>query len=271
MFSAQRCGHNEERAMKRRGLGSGCASRGGRRLAVAGVTAVLLVWTPVSARGAGPAAVAVGAGIYAIFLGGLCAHGPPSLNRPQGDADAFDRRGWLAGVKGSYALQTFEDDAESELRNLIPSASVSVDDSFAISGHAGYRCDSRVSVAVQVEWIDKFDADASVAGMGKVASATAESLVVTANAKGYLLTGRFQPFLLVGLGGMTAKVEAKDSVGAGLTSQREDGFAARFGGGLDVYATKNLVVTMGVDYVLPWGDVEDLDFLSIGGGVEYRF
>jgi opacity protein-like surface antigen len=242
---------------------------------VAGVTAALVgVWTPASARGETDATtVAVGAGIYAIFLGALCAQVPESLERPQGDPEGFDRRGWLAGLRGSYALQTFEDDVESELRKLIPSASVSVDDSFAISGHAGYRCDPRVSADVQVEWIEEFDADASVAGLGTVASITAESLVVTANAKGYLLTGRFQPFLLFGLGGMTVEFEARDHVGAGLrVSEHEEGFATRFGGGLDVYATKNLVVTMGVDYLLPFGkDVEDFDFLSIGGGVEYRF
>jgi opacity protein-like surface antigen len=146
-----------------------------------------------------------------------------------------------------------------------------VDDSFSISGQAGYRCDPRASAAVQVEWVEEFDGDVSEPGMGKVASTTAESLIVTANAKGYLLTGRFQPFLLLGLGGMTARTELKDSAGGSLASQRQEGFAARFGGGLDVYVTKNLLVTTGVDYLRPWGDVEDLDFLSIGGGVEYRF
>ena len=248
-------------------------SREGRQLVVAAVTALLLAWTPVPARGEGVAGVVLGASIFALFLGAFCANGPSSLDRPEGDADAFDRRGWLVGAKGSYARQTFEDEAESDVRDLVPPASLSVDDSFAISGHAGYRCDPRFSAAVQVEWVDEFDADVTVPGEGKVASVTAESVIVTANAKGYLLTGRFQPFALFGLGGMTAKIEAKDiDPRASLTArEREQGFVARFGGGIDVYATKNVVVTLGVDYLLPWGDVDALDFVSIGGGVEYRF
>ena len=56
------------------------------------------------------------------------------------DEDEFARRGWLVAVKGSYVLPTFEDHAESEFRELFgSSASFSVDDSFGISGHVGYR------------------------------------------------------------------------------------------------------------------------------------
>ena len=45
----------------------------------------------------------------------------------------------------------------------------------------------------------------------------------------------------------------------------------RFGGGIDLYATKNVVVTVGADYVLPFDDLKDLDYISIGWGIEYRF
>ncbi len=45
----------------------------------------------------------------------------------------------------------------------------------------------------------------------------------------------------------------------------------RLGGGLDFYATKSIVLSLGVDYVLPFGDVEDFDYVSLGWGLEYRF
>jgi hypothetical protein len=38
-----------------------------------------------------------------------------------------------------------------------------------------------------------------------------------------------------------------------------------------VFATENVVLNLGFDYVLPLGDVENLDYLSIGWGLEYRF
>ena len=94
-------------------------------------------------------------------------------------------------------------------------------------------------------------------------------MVVTANVKGYFLTGRYQPFLLVGGGGMTAEAKVR---ALGLSaSERLNGFAMRFGGGIDLYATKHVVVSVGTDYVLPFGDLKDLDYISIGWGFEYRF
>jgi hypothetical protein len=45
----------------------------------------------------------------------------------------------------------------------------------------------------------------------------------------------------------------------------------RFGGGIDLYATKHVVVSAEVDYVLPFGDLENLDYLSFGLGLQYRF
>lgn len=54
-------------------------------------------------------------------------------------------------------------------------------------------------------------------------------------------------------------------------NETASGFIARFGGGFDVYITRSVVASAGVDYVLPTGDVEDLDYLSFGGGIQYRF
>ena len=60
----------------------------------------------------------------------------------------------------------------------------------------------------------------------------------------------------------------------GLGHQRLDrggGFAARFGGGIDFYVTRNIMVTAEVAYVLPTGQLDDLDQLQIGGALQYRF
>ena len=95
-----------------------------------------------------------------------------------------------------------------------------------------------------------------------------ETLTFTGNVKGYLLTGRVQPFLLAGVGLM--QVEAKDTVGVGLSIEEED-FAARFGGGVDFYINPNIAVVIDVGYVLPTGDLDGLDYVSFSGGFQYRF
>jgi hypothetical protein len=50
-----------------------------------------------------------------------------------------------------------------------------------------------------------------------------------------------------------------------------DNFAARFGGGLDFYVDPNIVITLDSSYVLPTGDAEDLDHVTISLGIQYRF
>jgi len=66
----------------------------------------------------------------------------------------------------------------------------------------------------------------------------------------------------------------RDSVG--LTPDQadresDDAFAMRFGGGIDLYATANVVVSLEADYVLPFGNLNSLDYISIGWGLQYRF
>ena len=184
------------------------------------------------------------------------------------EQDEFARRGWLIGVAGSYAIETFESDLQDAVGF---SVDLSVDNSLGFNGRVGYRCHRWLSAEVEVEWLNGFDSDVSVAGIG-IARIDFEPVVVTANVKGYILTGRYQPFLLVGGGVMTAETKYPDFVPPGVPRSRtENEFAMRFGGGIDLYATKNVVVTVGADYVLPVSSLSDLDYISIGWGIEYRF
>ena len=177
--------------------------------------------------------------------------------------DEFARRGWLIGVAGSYAIETFESDLQDAVGF---SVDLSVDNSLGFNGRVGYRCHRWLSAEVEVEWLDRFKTDLSAAGPINI-GIDIEPVVVTANMKGYILTGRYQPFLLVGGGVMTAEFKSRGVPGSITLNE----FTMRFGGGIDLYATKNVVVTVGADYVLPFDDLKDLDYISIGWGFEYRF
>jgi opacity protein-like surface antigen len=250
-------------------------------LVVLMVSLVCLLGAPRDARGGDTTkGYLQGAGIGAVMVA-ACTGFAALTAESETDQDGYARRGWLVGVGGSYAMETFEDDAESDLRSpnvLGPTVSLSADDSFGVNGRAGYRCHRLFSVEVQGEWIDGFDADVSgipVSGFPvppppppPSGTIDAEPWVVTANTKGYLLTGRYQPFLLLGAGVMTADFDAQDT---GLSNSTETNFAMRFGGGIDLYATKHVVVSAEIDYVLPFGNLAPLDYLSIGMGIQYRF
>ncbi len=65
-------------------------------------------------------------------------------------------------------------------------------------------------------------------------------------------------------------VDAKDKLSLGLRAKGED-FAARFGGGVDVYLHRNLLFALDTSYVLPTGDADGLDHVSFSLGFQYRF
>ena len=206
---------------------------------------------PVSARADGTRTIVAGLATAAL-TSLVCA----SFALTAGEdtkQDEFARRGWLIGVAGSYAIETFESDLQDAVGF---SVDLSVDNSLGFNGRVGYRCHRWLSAEVEVEWLNGFDVSAP-----GFATIDVEPVVATANLKGYFLTGRYQPFLLVGGGGMTAKA----------ATERGKSYAMRVGGGIDLYATKNVVVTVGADYVLPFDDLKDLDYISIGWGFEYRF
>jgi opacity protein-like surface antigen len=191
------------------------------------------------------------------------------------DKEDFARRGWFVGVAGSYAIETFEDEAESDFQTVLgPDVNLSVDDSFGFNGRVGYRCHRRFSAEVEVEWLDGFKSDLTQPGFEQLAKVDYEPIVVTTNVKGYFLTGRYQPFLLVGAGAMTADMKLREPIGlafTGLHSESDNAFVMRFGGGIDLYATENVVLSVDADYVLPFGNLDALDYITIGWGIQYRF
>jgi len=160
----------------------------------------------------------------------------------------FARNGVYLGVAGTYAFENFD-----------TPGSLDADDTLGLNARLGYRLHPYVSAELEFEWLEGFDLN--------VAGAEVEAWALTANAKGHLMTGRIQPFLLVGLGIMQAEID-----GAGVFGDpKQEGFAARFGGGVDVYATENFVVSVGADYVLPTGDLDGLDYVALQWGFQYRF
>lgn len=243
-----------------------------RHAAAIGFLAQLTSATPASASGTEDAAIAGGAvaGFSAILCGGV----GQAFDLEESSENSYARRGWLLGLSGVYAADTKEDDLESSLGNPAGApVNLSIKNTFGVKGQAGYRCHPRFSAEVEVEWLDEFEGTVFLGGaVGEKVSIDLEPLVVTTNLKGYALTGRYQPFVLVGGGAMVVEANLKDHSGLGL-SQTETmrGVVMRFGGGLDFYATEQMVLTVGVDYVLPFGELEDFDYVSIAWGLRYRF
>ena len=194
----------------------------------------------------------------AALLGALCGLAD--------DAQAWDfaRGGPYAGVAGSYAIDRAAEDAiEDQLDALGYAVKVDLKDSFGVQGRLGWRFARHFAAEIQAESLFGFETRA----LGQKVSEH-EMLVGTLNAKLPLSISDIQPFLLVGVGAMYVKLE--DNLGAGI-SVDDLGPVLRAGGGLDFYLSRQIVLSVDTTYVLPFDAVQDLDYLSVGFGLQFRF
>jgi opacity protein-like surface antigen len=244
--------------------------------------------------------------------------------------EGYDRRGIYLALGPSYARENFSDNAVTNLvdgklqENLMalrgtpikgtpttmPAGDLGVytfdlsdidDDTFGVMGRGGYRCHPHVSAEMQFEWLDDFNGSLAESSLDNTNDTlrnfnlSIETLVFTANMKGHLLTGRFQPFVLGGFGFMRMETKSRDitpnatartdvcPADAGVppdpnppcwaaqASERQVNVALRLGGGIDVYLTENIVMSAEASYLMPTGKLDNMDYYSIGVGLQYRF
>jgi hypothetical protein len=193
----------------------------------------------------------------------------------------YSRNGIYLGIGGSYGIDTFGNSPAGEMNRHLASlgyagtdVKLDLDGSLGVNGQVGYRFHPHFSAEFQFEWLAGFDGDASESTLapGSFADVSIEPWVLTGSLKGYLLTGRYQPYLSVGAGIMTVREKLDDDTGMGLSnSERYTDATGRFGAGIDFYVNENFLVTAGASYVLPNGDVSDFDYVSVSWGIGYRF
>jgi len=170
---------------------------------------------------------------------------------PDGD---YGRHGFYLEAGGTRAYNLFEEEFPK---------GVQVDNSFGIHSRVGYRIFSRLALEAELEWVDEFGVNANE---NKILGI--ETLTGTANAKGFLFTGPFQPYALFGVGVMN--VSAKDSVGLGIAADSTD-LTFRLGGGFDFWANEKFAISLEGAYLRPTGDLKDFDSISYTVGFQYRF
>jgi opacity protein-like surface antigen len=159
-------------------------------------------------------------------------------------------------------------------------------DSYGVGARLGYRLHPYLAAEAQYEWLGGFDCKAHarcyVAG-GPSGSGVKvreyDGHVATVNAKAFLLTGRVQPYALVGVGGGRFEVKKKErrllpdgeTVEKWNFSSYGNGLVSRFGVGVDLYGDEAWAMFTEAAYVLPRGNLRDLDYVSIEWGFLWRF
>ncbi len=285
-----------------------------KKAAVVGIAGLALGTAPAAADSINDGAAVA---LTMVGSGGLMAIGCTAValltEEDEGTQEGYGRRGFYAGFSASYARENFSDSAVEDLvygqlldnlrilrgtplesdpptdpPTIIDPGLYTIafdeieDDAFGFAGRVGYRCHPRVSAELQFEWLETFQGGLLETSMPmndtpRRFDLELESLVMTVNAKGHLLTGRYQPFALLGVGFMRAESKSRDVSGGLLAgfapqqSDREVELALRFGAGLDLYVTEHWVTTAEGSYVMPMGKLDGLDYYQFGLGIQYRF
>ncbi len=176
----------------------------------------------------------------------------------------YARPGPYLGVGVAIASFTdLEQSAEDALLDLGYVFDVTVDTGVGADIRGGYRISRYAAIEAEFEILPSIDA--SIPG---TRFAEIDFFALTANAKFFPITGRIQPFALVGLGVLHGEV--KDTLGFDISDTVAD-LAFRVGGGLDVYITEHVALTAGVTYLRGTGDVSDSSYISTSIGAQYRF
>jgi opacity protein-like surface antigen len=159
----------------------------------------------------------------------------------------YARVGPYIGAGGVYAMELFD-------------GGMNVDNSNGFHVRAGYRVHPNVAVEARYEHYLNFETDPFPGHF--------EGWSITGNVKGYILTGRWQPYVLFGMGYLDMSYPGANRPG---DAHPGDDFAMRFGVGMDAHLTEHISIGPEIAYVLPVGDAEDLDFLTIGLGLQFNF
>jgi opacity protein-like surface antigen len=187
----------------------------------------------------------------------------------------FARPGPYLGIGMTAALYTeLEDEIEETALALGYIVTADVERSFGFNVHAGYRTNRWVAAELEYEFLSA--AHAEIDGVSPTGVkiddlefAEVRTWAFTGNLKVFPLHGRFQPFLLAGVGAVNQRV--RDSVDLGL-EERDTVAAGRFGVGFDVYETEFVALSIDATYLLPFSDLNgaDGDYISVCLGLKFR-
>jgi opacity protein-like surface antigen len=168
------------------------------------------------------------------------------------DETEFTRpRGFIGGgIGGAFNVGDF-DDAGNSLGTEI---------------RGGYRFHPHVAVEGQLSYFNNVGGDLDVGDLDL------RTLSFTANVKKFfpIGAGRWQPYLLAGIGVTRAKADV-EFLGSTLFDRTEAAFTFRSGAGVEFYITPHVNLYTEATYMLLTGALNGAGFVPLVFGAQYQF
>ena len=174
----------------------------------------------------------------------------------------------LLGLPGAAQAQFVEDGAylggtfNAGFENFSNTGTFDFDEGLGAGVRLGSRVHPLVAIEAQYEWTGVFEAEEAGAEV------ELDLHVVTANGKLFLFPGRFEPFVLAGVGYGRADLEARGTLQG---SADADGFLMRVGAGAQLGLHEALSLAVEGGFVLPAGDLEDVSYFTLSAGLNLHF
>ncbi len=180
--------------------------------------------------------------------------------------DDPSRTGLYLGLGAAFAFENFSFDSDKLGMSAIlgPGVDPDYDNSQGAHLQVGYRVHRALGLEFLYEFLEGFD---STDGIPDV---EIDSHLFTLNAKVYPLGGRWQPYLLGGLGLRLINSEVLDK-SVKKPFETDAGFTARLGGGIAYSVTRHFVVELEGSYQIGAGGiVGHADYGTLGLHFLYR-
>lgn len=159
----------------------------------------------------------------------------------------YARSGFYAGVGGSYVFQAF--DADDDANNF-----------WGVGGRAGYRLHHLLAVELAYDYFPSFGGPNETSSSPQI---DAHSSALTANGKLYPenLTGRFQPYAILGVGVIRIDQTSEDA---------RTEVVGRFGGGFDFHLNEKVRLYLEAALLNPGGSLNEFRSVPVQLGFQYR-
>lgn len=171
----------------------------------------------------------------------------------------YARKGLTMSVGAFWAPELFDTSAH-------------VDDSRGLSGGIGYRLHPRFSIDSGFNWVQGFAVETALSYSDPPVFYTADLAMWSATLGGrfYILTGKIQPYVGFGFGASGAKGTFR-AAGAEDIEYKEFGGNISFNGGVELYVSETLAIGADAAVFLPGGDLQSLNYSTLGAKLIYRY